>query len=216
MSQFKAILFDMDGTLVDTEPLHEEAWHDTLAPFNLKLSSDWFDKYTGSTDRILMTDVAKHYQLNLSVDELLIEKKNRFLGMAKTRSQTFDGVKEGLEILRQKYELALVTSSSREGAFQVLASTELFPYFKTIVTFDDVKKPKPDPEPYSRAAHFFGLSPKDCIAIEDSVSGTKSAKAAGCYTLGVLNSVGADKLGSADRIFNTTKDVMAFCKGFGA
>ena len=216
MSQFKAILFDMDGTLVNTEPLHEEAWHATLAQLNLQFPSDWFNHYTGSTDRILITDVAKHYNLDLDVDELLTEKKNRFLEMAKTRSQAFDGVNEGLSLLQDKYELALVTSSSSQGAKRVLDATSLFPFFKTIVTFDDVEKHKPDPEPYTKAVQFFGLHPNECIAIEDSVSGSKSAKAAGCFTLGVLNSVKAEKLGSADRIFNTTQDVMAFCKGLGA
>ena len=129
MSQFKAILFDMDGTLVNTEPLHEEAWHDTLVHLNLKLASDWFHQYTGSTDRILINDVAKHFDQNLNVDELLADKKNRFLEMAKTRSQAFDGVNEGLSILQEKYELALVTSSSSQGARRVLDATSLFPFF---------------------------------------------------------------------------------------
>ena len=210
MSQFKAILFDMDGTLVNTEPLHEEAWHDTLVHLNLKLPPDWFHRYTGSTDRILVNDMAKQYNLNLNVDELLNEKKNRFLEMAKTRSQAFDGVNEGLSNLQEKYEIALVTSSARQEAKLVLDATSLIPFFKTIVTFDDVEKHKPDPEPYSKAVRFFGLDPKECIAIEDSVSGSRSAKASGCFTLGVLNSVKAEKLRSADKIFSTTRDVMHY------
>lgn len=212
MIQFKAILFDMDGTLVNTEPLHQEAWFDTLTQFDLTLSSDWFHKYTGTTDRILMTDVAKHHHLDLNVDELILEKKNRFLAMAKSRSQVFDGVKEGLSMLQQRFELALVTSSSREGADCVLKATGLLPFFSTTITFDDVDKHKPDPQPYSKAIKFFGLNPEECIAIEDSVSGTKAAKAAGCFTIGVLNSVEASKLSSADKIINTTGEVMDYLK----
>ena len=212
-SQFKAILFDMDGTLVNTEPLHEEAWHDTLAQFNLQLSSDWFDRYTGSTDRILMTEVIQHYGLTVDVNDLLEEKRNRFLDMAQTRSQVFSGAKEGLSVLQKKYPLALVTSSSRMGADHVLKVTGLDHFFQTTVTFDDVVNHKPDPEPYQKAINFFDLQPHECIAVEDSVSGSRSAKAAGCYTIGVLNSVTASKLNEVDQILPTTQDVMEFLLG---
>ena len=210
LSQFKAILFDMDGTLVNTEPLHEEAWHDTLAQFDLQLSPDWFHRYKGSTDRILMTEVIQHYELSINVDELLEEKRDRFLEMARTRSQVFTGAKEGLVALQKKYPLALVTSSSRKGADHVLKVTELLHFFQTTITFDDVTKHKPDPEPYQKAINFFGLKPHECIAVEDSVSGSRSAKAAGCYTVGVLNSVTASELNGVDQIFRTTGEVMDF------
>ena len=212
-SQYKAVLFDMDGTLVNTEPLHEEAWHDTLAQFDLNLASDWFHRYTGSTDRILMTDVIQHYGLSINVDELLEEKRNRFMEMAQTRSEVFTGAKEGLIALQEKYPLALVTSSSRKGADHVLEVTELRPFFQTTITFDDVTYHKPNPEPYQKAINFFGLAPHECIAVEDSVSGSRSAKAAGCFTIGVLNSVQADQLSAVDRIFETTREVMAFLTG---
>lgn len=210
MSQFKAILFDMDGTLVNTEPLHEEAWHDTLKQFDLSLSPDWFHKYTGTTDRILMTDVVQHYNLDINVDDLLIEKRDRFLAMAQTRSETFEGVKEGLARLYNYFDLALVTSSSRMGATKVLETTKIMNYFKKVVTFDDVIKHKPDPEPYLQAIEHFGLRPEECIAIEDSISGTQSAKSAGCHTLAVLNSVNAQQLGHVDRIFNTTQEAITY------
>ena len=211
--RFKAILFDMDGTLVNTEPLHEEAWHDTLAQFNLQLSSDWFDRYTGSTDRILMTEVIQHYGLSVNVDDLLEEKRERFLKMAQTRSQVFNGAKEGLMALQKRYPLALVTSSSRMGADHVLKVTELTHFFQTTITFDDVVNHKPDPEPYQKAINFFGLQAHECIAVEDSVSGSRSAMAAGCYTIGVLNSVTASKLNGVDQILPTTKDAMDFLIG---
>ncbi|MEL6923084.1 MAG: HAD family phosphatase [Bacteroidota bacterium] len=209
-SQYKALLFDMDGTLVNTEPLHEEAWYDTLAQFNLQLSKDWFHRYTGSTDRKLMTHVIEHYGLSANVDDMLEEKRDRFLEIARTRSETFDGVKEGLTALQSKYRLALVTSSSRTGADHVLRLTGLTDFFETTITFNDVVHHKPHPEPYQKGAAFFGLSPNACIAVEDSVAGSASALAAGCYTIGVLNSVPAEKLSEVHQIIKTTEEVMDF------
>ena len=83
----------------------------------------------------------------------------------------------------------------------------MLPFFEITITFDDVINHKPDPEPYLNAANFFGLDPKECIAVEDSVSGSQSAMTAGCYTIGVLNSIPADQL-KVDRIFETSGEVM--------
>jgi len=212
-SQYKAILFDMDGTLVNTEPLHEEAWFDTLAQFKLDLAPDWFHHHTGSTDRKLMTKIISDFSLSANVDALLEEKRDRFLEISNTRSETFDGVKEGLGILKAKFRLALVTSSSRKGADHVLGLTGLMPFFETTITFDDVVHHKPHPEPYLKGANFFGLDPKACIAVEDSVAGSQSALAAGCYTVGVLNSIPADQL-KVDRIFGTSGEVMEWLDKF--
>jgi HAD superfamily hydrolase (TIGR01509 family) len=209
-SQYKAVLFDMDGTLVNSEPLHMQAWFDTIERFHLNLPEGWFHEWTGNTDRKLMTYLIEKFSLAANVDLLLEEKRDRFLDIATTRAAVFDGVKEGLPQLTEKYNLALVTSSSRKGADHVLDLTQIMQYFQTTITFDDVVNHKPHPEPYLKAAKFFRLDSQQCIAVEDSVSGIHSAKAAGCYTIGVLNSVSEEELKVADRIFETTAEIMAW------
>ena len=219
-SSFKAILFDMDGTLVNSEPLHMQAWFDTIEPLNLDLAEGWFHEWTGSTDRKLMTFLVDKFSLDADsspnstyVNTMLNKKRDRFLEISNTQTQTFNGVHKGLTHLQNNYQLALVTSSSRMGADHVLKLAEINHFFKTTITFDDVINHKPHPEPYLNAAKFFNLSPQECIAVEDSVSGTKSAKAAGCYTISVLNSVRADELDAADLILETTEEVMDYLKG---
>lgn len=212
ISDFKALFFDMDGTLVNSEPLHEKAWCDTLERFELSLASDWFHQWTGSTDFYLLQGIMEEFGIDLDVEGLLDEKRNRFLDIARESPLLFDGVKEGLDYLNSYFPIIMVTSSSRISAENVLKWSDMEKYFDTIITFNDVENPKPHPEPYLKAARFLNLSPESCLAFEDSLSGIKSAKTAGCFTVAVENSLPAEQLQSADVVLKDSRALMHWLK----
>jgi len=208
----KALFFDMDGTLINSEPLHEQAWFDTLAQFDLPLSKDWFHQWTGSTDYYLLEGIQNQFGLTLDVSALFEEKRNRFLAIAKNSPLAFEGVVQGLQYLSQQVPIILVTSSTRIGAENILKWAGIDQYFKHTITFDDVKNPKPHPEPYLLAAKHIACPPSECAAFEDSIAGITAAKAAGCYTIAVANSLSKEKLMMADIVMDTSIEMMKWAR----
>ncbi len=211
----KALFFDMDGTLLNSESLHEQAWFDTLAQFDLPLSKDWFHQWTGSTDYYLLEGIQNQFGVSLDFQALFEEKRNRFLSLAETSPLAFEGVLQGLQYLSQYFPIILVTSSTRIGAENVLKWANIRQYFKHTITFDDVINPKPHPEPYLMAAKYVGFNPSECVAFEDSIAGIEAAKVAGCYTVAVANSLSKDKLVRADLVMETSLEMMEWASGLG-
>ena len=204
----KALFFDMDGTLLNSETLHEQAWFDTLAQFDLSLSKDWFHQWTGSTDYHLLEGIQNQFGVTLDFPALFEEKRNRFLAIAENSPLTFEGVVQGLQYLSQYLPIILVTSSTKIGAENVLKWANIRQYFKHIITFDDVINPKPKPEPYLMAAKYVGFNPSECVAFEDSIAGITAAKAAGCFTVAVANSLSKEKLMAADLVLGNSLEMM--------
>ena len=209
----KALFFDMDGTLINSEPLHEQAWFDTLAQFDLPLSKDWFHQWTGSTDYYLLEGIQNQFGVALDFQALFEEKRNRFLTIAKNSPLAFEGVVQGLQYLNQSLPIILVTSSTKIGAENVLKWANIRQYFKHIITFDDVINPKPKPEPYLMAAKYVGFNPSECVAFEDSIAGITAAKAAGCFTVAVANSLSKEKLAVADLVVDNSFEMMEWASG---
>lgn len=209
----KALFFDMDGTLLNSESLHEQAWFDTLAQFDLSLSKDWFHQWTGSTDSYLLEGIQNQFGITLDFQALFEKKRNRFLAIAKHSPLAYEGVVEGLQYLSQHLPIILVTSSTRIGADNVLKWADIRQYFKHTITFDDVKNPKPNREPYLMAAKYVGFNPSECIAFEDSIAGITAAKAAGCFTVAVANSLSTEELVAADLVVGDSLEMMAWACG---
>jgi len=204
----QAIVFDMDGTLAATEPLHMEAWLTVLGNHGLDVDEDWFQQWVGLSDGILAASVVKDYDLGTDQETLQHEKRTLFWAKARSSAELFPGVLEGLAALRQKYPIALCTSSSDKDAEAVFANTGLDEYFETIVTSDRVTNLKPDPSPYLLACSELGIDPEKCIALEDSPAGVQAAHRAGLYVIGLTTSKEAAELEGADIIFPETRHAM--------
>lgn len=206
----QGIIFDLDGTLADTEPLHMEAWLDVLAQQNLLFDEHWFEQWIGSSDRYLAENVVAEYKLKALPKELQKLKSATYQDMAAKKAQLYPDVEKGLEALRRHYKLGIATNSSRADATAVFASTKVNTYFQAVVTASDVEQLKPVPDVFLLAANRIELNPANGLAIEDSVAGIKAAKKAGLYTLAVANSHAVDMLGEADQVFPNTGQALAW------
>ena len=203
LEKINAIIFDMDGVLVDSEPIHERAEMEVCRQFGMEvLESEW-DGFRGRKLEDIFSYASKKYGTgNEPIEKMIEQKINLYLLFALQDMELITGVRNFLEKLKssQKYQLALTTSGRMVQQEKILAKYGLENFFEIMVTSDDVKNGKPHPEPYTVTVQRLKADPKTCLVIEDSDNGIISAKAAGCQTCGItttftkerLDSVGAD------------------------
>ncbi|MCB0634158.1 MAG: HAD family phosphatase [Saprospiraceae bacterium] len=212
---YHGIIFDLDGTLVDTEPIHRDAWFSVLAAYDLHFGNDWFEQWIGQSDRVLAEAVEKFYKVPVKAGDLQVQKRTIYHQMAAEKARMFPGVEEQLLLLKDKYRMGIATNSSDQDASAVFTSTKLDQHFQTVVTADMVDRLKPAPDLYLLASKRIGLFTDACIVVEDSPAGVKGAKAAGMFVLAVTNSHPEKSLQAADRIFPNTQEAMQFIVGMG-
>ncbi len=189
----KAILFDHDGTLVDSEASHFQMWERILAVHGIGLTfQEYIQGYAGfpSTDNAQKM-ISKYPELKMTVDDLISAKvlaTTKYL--SKTAFPLMDGARESIEFFSNLgLKLAVVTGAGREGVSATISAHRLEKYFSTFVSSDDVVDSKPAPDCYLLAAKRLGIDPAECIAIEDTESGVAAADAAGIQCVSVSNLV---------------------------
>lgn len=181
-----ALFFDLDGTLVDSERQHWKAWQTTLHALGIALPWSYYEEESiGLTDAsILRKLLDRHSRLFCNVDmtRILAEKKQRFRDLVRASCPMSRDTASLLHAL-SGVSIALVTSSTRYEASAILESAGVIHCFKTIICFDDVRQPKPAPEPYLQAMK--QLRTDRGIAFEDSAAGQTSAATAGLKVIAV-------------------------------
>jgi beta-phosphoglucomutase len=184
--RYEAILFDFDGVLVDSEPVHFECWQEILQTFDMRL--DWETYRThgiGVSDRDLMSLICKQAGRPLEVERLLAEypRKKELFRSRMLQRQSF--TPDVLELLPQldAYQLAVVTSSGQSEVEPILRQAGIHGLFRAVVYGGDVKKLKPAPDPYLLAMQKLGV--RTALVVEDSDAGVASARAAGLDVLRV-------------------------------
>lgn len=203
----KAVIFDHDGILVDSEPLHKLAWKRTFAPKGVEVTEAELNANIGRTDKIFTELIIEKHRLALSVADILSEKCRHMRELMRNESKTFDGVSELLEQLVERGMRLGIASSAKRDEIQVTLDRFGFErYFSAIVSFEDVQDHKPDPEPYSLCCQRLGFSPAEAVALEDSPSGITSARRAGVYTIGVATSLPIETVSAADVTINDFTD----------
>lgn len=178
----KAVLFDFDGVVVQSEQLHMRTFLELLEPYGVKVSEQrWYNEFAGTGSRHIFEVLVKEYDIPKSVDELVQARKTNYeKAVKKGMLKLTPGVIEFLEKLKQKkIKTAIVSGSHRTNIEAALKIFGLNKFFDIVVSGDELEKRKPDPEPFLYAARKLKITPTECIAIEDSVSGAKSVKAAG-------------------------------------
>jgi HAD superfamily hydrolase (TIGR01509 family) len=189
VERYAALLFDLDGTLVDTMPLHYRAYADTFAARGLRLTEADFMAQIGAPARDAIPsflkaagarEIAPH-----QVAEIHSEKKQLFERDIKVSSPRPLPAAAFLAVARGRQKLAVVSSGNRAGVMAILDAMGWEGMFDAVVSGDDVARGKPDPEPYLAAAMALKVSPSDCLVLEDTEAGIASGRAAGMSVLDV-------------------------------
>lgn len=197
IKKIKAIIFDMDGVLVDSEPIQAKAIMEVCREFGMEVSESECDDFRGRKMEDIFFYAGKKYGIeNVPIGEMVKRKIEFYLEFALQDVKLVAGVREFLDKLKktQKYRFALTTSGRKIQQDQILAKYQLENFFETMVTSDDVKNGKPHPEPYILTVEKLNEEPGVCLVIEDSDNGIISAKAAGCQTCGITTTFPEDRL----------------------
>jgi len=210
----EAVIFDFDGVIVDTEPLHYAAFQRLLEPLGLGFSWEaYVETYMGFDDRDAFIEAYQAHGARLSATELqeLIDKKAQlFQKIIRDGISTYAGVVDLIRIIHSSQTpLAICSGALRSDIAPILETLDIADCFDVIVTAEDVAKSKPDPECY-RVAHarlnecrLLNLPPEQVLAIEDTPAGIAAAKGAGLRVIAVTNSYPAPQLTQADLIVET-------------
>jgi HAD superfamily hydrolase (TIGR01509 family) len=200
----QAVIFDMDGVIVDSEPYSLQALLDILRQYGVEPTADELRRSYGKRVRDDFVDYFTRHGVTADVNIAIAHKQARYFHLAAGHLQPFPGVMSLLERLcDQGYHLALASSGDRVKVAFGMQALALDGIFEAVVTGDDVSRSKPDPEIYLRAAQRLGVPPAACIAIEDAPAGVEAAKRAGMRCIAVTNSVVREQLAKADLIVDS-------------
>lgn len=182
-----AILFDLDGTLANTDPLHFQTWQEVLRAYDMDIDRAFYDaNISGRLNPVIVRDLLPQLS-EVEGGQLASRKEAQFREIALGLTP-LAGLLDVLQwICDRKLKKAVVTNAPRENVNFVLEVLQLIDTFDTVVLSEEVTAGKPDPAPYQFALKQLGISAKDAIAFEDSPSGIKSAVAAGIHTIGIAS-----------------------------
>ena len=186
MGHFEAVIFDMDGVLIDSEPLHFAVLSQLLARAGHILTRAENEYFIGTTSEAMFSTLIARHGLSGTVDEYIARYDEALLRVLDQPHPPAAGVTALMARLRElEKHLAVASSSRRAWVAATIQSLGLADRFDVVVTGDDVERGKPDPAIYVLTAQRLGITPDRCVAIEDSPNGVQSARAAGMTVLGV-------------------------------
>lgn len=189
---YKAIIFDLDGTLVDTLPDSKLSFKMLLKSRGVNMKDSDITPYAGAPTKTILLALKKKYGLKETVMDLRMERRNIFFSLITKKSLIFKGVEPNIRKLSKNYKLAIATGSSFASLFQI-TTRELRGLFDVIVTIDDVKKGKPSPDELLLAARKLKVAPSNCLMVGDSRFDQIAAGKAKMDSIGVLTGVVSKK-----------------------
>jgi beta-phosphoglucomutase family hydrolase len=206
----KAVIFDLDGVLVDSSRLHFVAWQAWAREVGLeqRVAEAWFRKTFGLRNDAILATLFERPLPPEEVEAHAARKEELFRELARGRIRPLPGAKELIEALhRRGFRLALGTSTPPENVELVLRELELAEHFPARITSADVQRGKPDPEVFLRAAERLSVAPERCVVIEDAEAGVEAAHRAGMACIAVVTTRPSEALATADLIVRSLADL---------
>jgi HAD superfamily hydrolase (TIGR01509 family) len=204
MGEDRGVIFDFDGVLIDSEPLHVRAFQEVLAAYGRTLTEqEYYASYIVYSDREVLERLLPGGEV---LEAALAAKERRYLELMQSGVPAF---RDGLALLSRTdgWRVGLATGSLRPEVERVLRSLGIRERFGAVVTREDCRNGKPDPEPFLLAARGLGLAPGRCVVIEDTPGGVQAAKAAGMVCVAVTHSCPRDSLRGADLVVDDLASV---------
>ena len=183
----KAIIFDMDGVIVNSEPLHRKAYFNMFEEFNLNVSNRLYESFTGKSTSSICKELCEIFDLSISHEKLMFSKRKHFKTIFDNDPE-FQMIDGALSLIKNYFfnnlTLILASSASMTNINRVFKKFDLDKFFKVKISGADLKESKPNPEIFIKAAKLSGFNKSECIVIEDSTNGIIASKSAGIYCIG--------------------------------
>ncbi len=207
----KAVLFDMDGVIVDTEPLHRKAYHQMFNDVNINVDAKLYESFTGQSTLNICKRLVTYFKLNETHEHLMTLKRKHYSYLF-THDEDLTLIDGVLELIKDYHAnnitLVVASSASMTGINQIFERFNLNQYFSAKFSGADLKQSKPHPEIFIKAAKSTGFKNAECMVIEDSTNGIKAAHAAGIFCVGFKSkhSTGQD-YSLANYVINNFEDI---------
>jgi beta-phosphoglucomutase family hydrolase len=207
----KAVIFDMDGVIIDSEPAHHEVCKKMFRELDINMTDEeYLTRYIGTSNTDMWGMIKEKYLIQESIQELVIRQTEGCLKQLKESNEVpIHGVRELLEELRDKrIKIGLASSSAMETINVILDKFNISSYFSAVVSGENLEKSKPDPTIFLVAAKLLSVNPNECLVIEDSSHGVTAAKKAGMKCIGFRNpNSGSQDISHADLIVDSIQSI---------
>ncbi len=189
----KAVIFDMDGVILDSETISDRTWAITQKEMGLVTDKDFINMCRGTNHNDTLNILRQVFGQDFDAERFMDHSVELFYQIEESEGiPLMPYVKEALEYLQPRYTLALASSTNGVAVKRQLTNAGVIEYFKTRTTGEQVVHSKPDPEIYLMACRSIGFDPSECVAVEDSPNGVRSAAAAGLKTIMVPDKIQPD------------------------
>jgi HAD superfamily hydrolase (TIGR01509 family) len=206
----KAFIFDMDGVIIDSEPIHFDIDVKTMSYFGAAITPHELEEFVGMTNPEMWKNLKQRFNLTQTVTDIIQHQLSLKIDTIRTiEIDPIDGIYELiLELKKHNIKLGIASSSPIQFINEVILKFKLMDHFDCIVSGEEVAKGKPEPDVYLEAARLLRVDPAACIVLEDSRNGIQSAKSAGMKCIGFINkNSGNQDLSQADVIVQSIRDV---------